>query len=129
MKFQFLQTNIINSKNSTYLIACSLDWWFNSCNWEFIATCKISNFYQWPKKTKKNKKNKQTIIKAELNITIKSKSQIAKTVNFWFFSFQSAILKILWIKSHLLFFSLLVVIFFKRDLFLFFIPNKVLLLF
>ena len=25
VKFQFLQTNIINSKNSTYLIACSLD--------------------------------------------------------------------------------------------------------
>ena len=38
-------------------------------------------------KKKKKKTNKQ-IIKAELNITIKSKSQIAKTVNFWFFLFK-----------------------------------------
>ena len=59
VNFQFQQTNIINFENSTDLIAYSLDQWFNSCNWEFIATCKISNCYQWQNKEKKKRKPKQ----------------------------------------------------------------------
>ena len=70
VKFQFQQTNIINSENSTYLIACSLDRWFNSCNWEFIATCKISNCYQQQQQQQqqqqKKKKKKKCVLTSSL---------------------------------------------------------------